>query len=82
MKHAYEELFEGEFIHTINAVFTHLRAQNNLIVDIEQSTCPKLTMRWVIMGVVCDWLLQKQLRLFKHFESADKYQKHALPISS
>jgi len=81
MKGAYEELLDGEFVKTMNAVVTHLRAQNNLIADMEQSTCPKLTTRWVVMGDVCDWLLQKQPRLFEHFKSADKYRKHMPPMS-
>src|SRR5216117_53791 len=46
-----------------------------------QSMCPKLTTRWVVMGVVCDWLLQKQRRLFEHFNSVDKYRKHMPPMS-
>ena len=81
MKAVYEELLEGEFVQTMNAVVTHLRAQNNLIADMGQSTCPKLTTRWVVIGVVCDWLFQKQPRLFQHFNSADKYRKHAPPMS-
>jgi len=54
MKGAYEELFDGEFIKTMNAVVIHLRVQNNLIANMGQTTCPKLTTRWVVMGVVCD----------------------------
>jgi len=81
MKAAYERLLEGEFVKTMNAVVTHLRAQNNLIADMGQSTCPKMTTRWVVMGVVCDWLLQKQPRLFEHFNSADKYRKQMPPMS-
>jgi len=81
MKAVYEELLEGEFVQTMNAVVTRLRAQNNLIADMG-STCPKLTTRWVLMGVVCDWLLQKQPRLFEHFNSANKYRQHMPPMSS
>ena len=80
MKGAYEELLEGEFVQTMNAVVTHLRMQNNLIADMGQ-TCPKLTTRWVVMGVICDWLLQKQPRLFEHFNSAEKYRRHAPSMS-
>jgi hypothetical protein len=81
MKGAYEELLDGGFVKTINAVITHLRAQSKLIADMGQSTCPKLTTRWVAMGAVCDWLLMKQRRLLEHFNSADKYRKHAPPMS-
>ena len=81
VKEAYEELLDGEFIKIMNAVVTHLRAQNNLIADMGQSTCPKLTTRWTVIGTVCDWILRKQPRLFEHFKSADKYQKHMPPIS-
>ena len=73
MKEAYGELLEGEFVKTMNVVITNLRAQNNLIADMGQSTCPKLTRRWAVMGVVCEWLLQKQSRLVEHFKNADKF---------
>ena len=34
--------------------------------------CPKLTTRWVVMGVVCEWFIAKQSRLFEHlYESQD-----------
>jgi len=82
MKGAYQELLEGKFVKTMNAVVTHLRAQNNLIADMGQSMCPKLTTRWVVMADVCDWVLQKQPWLFEHFNSADKYRKHIPPMSS
>ena len=81
MKGVYEQLLEGEFVKMMSAVVTHFRAENNLIADMGQSTYPKMTMRWVVMGVVCDWLLQKQPWLFEHFNSADKYQKHMPPMS-
>ena len=51
MNAAYEELLEGEFVQTLNAIVTHLHAQNNLIADMGQ---PKLTTQWVVMGVVSD----------------------------
>jgi hypothetical protein len=81
MKGAYEELFDGEFVKIMAALITHLRAQNNLIAAMGQDTCPKLTTRWVVMGIVCTWLLQRQPRLFEHFNSAEKYRKHAPPMS-
>src|SRR5204863_6609707 len=67
MKSAYEELLEGEFVKTVNAIVSYFHTQNNLIADMGQSTCPKLTTQWVVMGVVCDWLFQKQRWLFEHF---------------
>ena len=81
MKDAYEELLNGEFVKIMNALIIHLHAQNNLIVDMGQNTCPKLTTRWVVMGTVCNWLLQKQSCLFQHFNSAEKYRQHTPPSS-
>jgi hypothetical protein len=78
MKDAYEELLEGEFGKTMNVVITHLPPQNNLIADIGQRAVPKLTSRWVIIGVVCEWLLQKQSRVVEHFNNADNFKNARL----
>lgn len=52
MKHAYKDIWAGEFVSDMKAIITHLHQQNNLISDM-QSTCPKLSTRWIIMGNVC-----------------------------
>lgn len=39
-----------------------------------QSACPKLTTRWVVMGVVSKWLLEKRVHLFQHIEEKQPSQ--------
>jgi hypothetical protein len=70
MKHAYRDLKDGELLSIMYAITGYLRRQQNLIADM-QSTCPKLTTRWVAMGQTCKWLLEKRARLFEHFEEHD-----------
>jgi hypothetical protein len=71
MKAAYNTLLDGEVLSIMKALITYLRAQNNLIAEM-RCMCPKLTTRWVVMGVVCEWLIAKQSRLFEHlYESQD-----------
>ena len=65
MHHAYENLLDGEVLTILNAFIAHLRQQANLIADM-QVTCPKLSNRWVVMGTVCKWLLDKRIRLFQY----------------
>ena len=51
----------------MNAFIAHLRQQTNLIMNMK-STCPKLANRWVVMGNVCTWLLEKRIRLFQYLK--------------
>src|SRR5205085_12558870 len=49
----------------------HLRLQQGLINEM-QATCPQLTTRWLVMGIVCKWLLDKRVALFKYINTATK----------
>jgi len=64
MKEGFKGLMDGEVVKIMNAWISHLRMQGKVISEM-QSTCPKLTTRWVVMGDVCTWLLDKRLALFK-----------------
>jgi len=67
MHHAYDKLMNGELLTIMNAFIAHLRQQTNLIMNMK-STCPKLANRWVVMGNVCTWLLEKRIRLFQYLK--------------
>jgi hypothetical protein len=65
MHHGYEKLLNGQFLTITNAFIAHLRQQTNLIIDMK-ATCPKLSNRWVVMGNVCAWMLEKRVRLMRY----------------
>ncbi len=44
-----------------------------------QVTCPQLTTRWLVMGKVCDWLLEKCIALFEYIKLAEMSIKTAPP---
>ena len=58
MKYSYSGLMSGEVVSILVALVTYLCAQPNLISDM-RSTCPKFSTRWIIMGTVAKWLLEK-----------------------
>ena len=73
MSHGYEKLMDGELLTIMNAFIAHLRQQTNLIIDMK-ATCPKLANRWIVMGNVCSWLLEKRIRLFQYIEGKQPSQ--------
>ena len=73
MHHGYDKLMNGELLTIMNAFIAHLRQQTNLIIDMK-STCPKLANRWVVMGNVCEWLLEKRVRLFQYLAENEPSQ--------
>lgn len=64
MKEAFKNLMDGEVVSIMNAWIIHLRSQGKVISEM-QATSPKPTTRWVGMGDVCTWLLDKQVALSK-----------------
>jgi hypothetical protein len=59
MKHAFTDINEDEFNTILHGLTTYLRQQQKLIADM-QSTYPKDTTRWIAMGEICKWLLEKR----------------------
>lgn len=66
MQAGYKNLsvLDKEFLTLTTQYIGHLRQQQTLIAEM-QSTCPKLTNRWIVMGDVCNWLLQHRVRLLQ-----------------
>ena len=73
MSHGYEKLMDGELLTIMNAFIAHLRQQINPIIDMK-ATCPKLSNRWIVMGNVCSWLLEKRIHLFQYMEEKQPSQ--------
>jgi hypothetical protein len=78
LKHAYTELWDNEVVEIMKKFIQHLRQQHALIADM-RATCPQLTTRWLVMGQVCKWLLEKRIRLFEYINSAKKSIAQAPP---
>ena len=67
MKRAFNKLCNEKFLDTLTSVTGHLRCQQNLIADMK-STCPTfVTTRWLSMGKLLKWLIDKRVRLMRHF---------------
>jgi hypothetical protein len=67
MKRAFNKLCNEKFLDTLTSVTGHLRRQQNLIADMK-STCPTfVTTRWLSMGKLLKWLIDKRVRLMRHF---------------
>src|SRR5205814_7661375 len=69
LKHAYKELWDNEVVDIMKKFIAHLRRQIELISTM-QATCPQLTTRWLAMGNVCKWLLEKRIILFEYIDVA------------
>ena len=41
-----------------------------------RATCPKLSNRWIIMGSICDWILDKCILLRQHIEETKPKTAH------
>jgi hypothetical protein len=54
LKYAYKDPWENEVVVLMGKFITHLRMQQLLISEM-QSTCPQLTTRWLVMGIVCGY---------------------------
>ena len=65
MKYGYDGLMNGDFIKISNKFIAHLHDQDKLIQDIG-STCPKLSNRWIVMGNVCEWLIEHRREISLH----------------
>jgi hypothetical protein len=67
MKRAFNKLCNEKFLDTLTSVMGHLRRRQNLIADMK-STCPTfVTTRWMSMGKLLKWLIDKRVRLMRHF---------------
>ena len=75
LKHAYKDLWENEVVDIMKKFIAHLRLQPGLINQMK-ATCPQLTTRWLVMGHVCKWLLDKRVALFEYIHTA------ARPVTS
>jgi len=71
LKHAYTDLWENEVVNIMKKFIAHLRLQPGLINQMK-ATCPQLTTRWLVMGHVCKWLLDKRVALFEYIHTAAK----------
>ena len=69
LKHAYNELWDKEVVNIMRKFIAHLRLQQGLIANMK-ATCPQLSTRWLVMGIVCKWLLDKRIALFNYIETA------------
>lgn len=78
LKHAYKDLWEKEVVTLMKKFIAYLRMQQLLINEM-QSTCPKLTTRWLAMGIVCKWLLTHRIVLFNHIAMSEKTVSAAPP---
>src|SRR6266496_1728345 len=63
LKHTYKDLWENEVVNIMKKFIAHLRLQLGLINQMK-ATCPQLTTRWLVMGHVSKWLLDKHIALF------------------
>ena len=68
MKRAFNKLCNETFLDTLTSVTGHLHHQQNLIADMK-STCPTFvtTTWWLSMGKLLKWLIDKRVRLMRHF---------------
>ena len=71
LKHAYKDLWEKEVVILMKKFIAYLRMQQLLISEM-QSTCPQLTTHWLIMGIVCKWLLTHHIALFNHIAMSEE----------
>jgi hypothetical protein len=58
MKATFKLLMGSEYVSHINNLSASLHQQQTLITHM-QSTCPKNTTHWVVMGSLTSWFLQK-----------------------
>ena len=64
---------DGEFLTIMNAFIAHLRLQANLVIEMGVK-CPELANRWVVMGNVCTWMLERRVRLFQYLMEHEPVQ--------
>ena len=68
MQEGYEIVGDGRFIKETTAVISHLRRQYNLIEDMG-CTCPLLSLtRWLSLGLVLVWFINKRARIRAYYE--------------
>ena len=61
-------MFNETFIHVIQGITGHLRRQKNLIQRMK-ATCPRfIDSRWLSMGHLLNWLIDKRQEVQRHFD--------------
>ena len=64
----FKSMFNESFVHVIHGITGHLRRQKNLI-KIMKATCPRfIDTRWLSMGRLLNWLIDKRRDVQEHFE--------------
>ena len=72
MKHSSNSVFQGEWAAKAHAFSVFLRAQNNLITEMNVK-CPKLTTRWVQYGIVLSFFITYRRQLVKYAADHPKF---------
>jgi hypothetical protein len=67
VKRVTRDLDGGDFYSIAHAFSVYLRTQQNLITDMG-SKCPKDTTRWLQLGNMLKWKLEKRRRLMQHID--------------
>jgi hypothetical protein len=68
VKKQIKQMFNDKFVHIITAMTGYFRMQPNLIKAME-SNCPRfIDTRWLSMGKLLKWLIDKRIALLQHFD--------------
>lgn len=64
----FKSMFNETFVHAIQGITGHLRRQKNLIQRMK-ATCPCfIDSRWLSMGRLLNWLIDKRREVQRHFD--------------
>jgi hypothetical protein len=69
-------MMDGLFYKIAHVFLVHMRAQLNLITEVDGTKCPKDTMQWVAFGKMLKWFLHHRRRLLQYIE-----EKHPIQAS-
>ena len=68
MKHGFKDLMDGQVV-TMMTKFVAQCREHTKMSDQMDCICPNLTTRWVIMGKVSKWLLEKRIQIVEYSDS-------------
>jgi len=68
IKKVMKAMMDGLFYKIAHVFLVHLRAQLNLIMEIDGTKCPKDTTRWVVFGKMSKWFFHHSRRLLQYIE--------------
>jgi hypothetical protein len=74
IKKVMKAMMDGLFYTIAHAFPVHLRAQLNLITEMDGAKCPKDTMRWVAFGKMLKWFLHRYHQLLQYIEEKQPIQ--------